>query len=70
MDDMMLARKGSICLIKYNGKLYGVERQTKATAYGMMYTEDKQSAINYFNKEIKAVRATRKDFNLEIYAHS
>lgn len=36
----------------------------------MMYTEDKQSAIDYFNKEIKAVRATRKDFNLEIYAHS
>ena len=47
-----------------------MERQTKATAYGMMYTEDKQSAIDYFNKEIKAVRATRKDFNLEIYAHS
>lgn len=70
MDDMMLARKGSICLVKYKCNLYGVERQTKATAYGMMYTEDKQSAIDYFNKEIKTVRATRKDFNLKIYAHS
>ena len=67
---IILARKGSICLGKYDCGLYGVERQTKATGYGMMYTEDKQSAIDYFNKEIKAVRATRKDFNLEIYAHS
>ena len=67
---IILARKGSICLVKYDCGLYGVERQTKATGYGMMYTEDKQSAIDYFNKEIKAMRATRKDFNLEIYAHS
>ena len=67
---IILARKGSICLVKYDCGLYGVECQTKATGYGMMYTEDKQSAIDYFNKEIKAVRATRKDFNLEIYAHS
>lgn len=67
---IILARKGSICLVKYDCRLYGVERQTKATGYGMMYTEDKQLAIDYFNKEIKAVRATRKDFNLEIYAHS
>ena len=67
---IILARKGSICLVKYDCGLYGVERYTKATAYGMMYTEDKQSAIDYFNKEIKAVRATRKDFNLKIYAHS
>ena len=67
---IILARRGSICLVKYDCGLYGVERQTKATGYGMMYTEDKQSAIDYFNKEIKAVRATRKDFNLEIYAHS
>lgn len=67
---IILARKGSICLVKYDCGLYGVERQTKATGYGMMYTEDKQLAIDYFNKEIKAVRATRKDFNLEIYAHS
>ena len=67
---IILARKGSICLVKYDCGLYGVERQTKATGYGMMYTENKQSAIDYFNKEIKAVRATRKDFNLEIYAHS
>ena len=67
---IILARKGSICLVKYDCGLYGVERQTKATGYGMMYTEDKQSAIDYFNKEIKAVRATRKDFNLKIYAHS
>ena len=67
---IVLARKGSICLVKYDCGLYGVERQTKATGYGMMYTEDKQSAIDYFNKKIKAVRATRKDFNLEIYAHS
>lgn len=67
---IILARKGSICLVKYDCGLYGVERQTKATGYGMMYTEDKQSAIDYFNKKIKAVRATRKDFNLEIYAHS
>lgn len=67
---IILARKGSICLVKYDCGLYGVERQTKATGYGMMYTEDKQSAIDYFNKGIKAVRATRKDFNLEIYAHS
>ena len=67
---IILARKGSICLVKYDCGLYGVERQTKATGYGIMYTEDKQSAIDYFNKEIKAVRATRKDFNLEIYAHS
>lgn len=67
---IILARKGSICLVKYDCGLYGVERQTKATGYGMMYTEDKQLAIDYFNKEIKAVRATRKDFNLKIYAHS
>ena len=67
---IILARKGSICLVKYDCGLYGVERQTKATGYGIMYTEDKQSAIDHFNKEIKAVRATRKDFNLEIYAHS
>ena len=67
---IILARKGSICLVKYDCGLYGVERQTKATGYGMMYTEDKQSAIDYFNKEIKAVRATRKEFNLKIYAHS
>lgn len=67
---IILVRKGSICLVKYDCGLYGVERQTKATGYGMMYTEDKQLAIDYFNKEIKAVRATRKDFNLEIYAHS
>ena len=67
---IILARKGSICLVKYDCGLYGVERSTKETAYGMMYTEDKQSAIDYFNKEIKAVRATRKDFNLKIYAHS
>ena len=67
---IILARKGSICLVKYDCGLYGVERQTKATAYGMMYTENKQLAIDYFNKKIKAVRATRKDFNLEIYAHS
>ena len=67
---IILARKGSICLVKYGCGLYGVERQTKATGYGMMYTENKQLAIDYFNKEIKAVRATRKDFNLKIYAHS
>lgn len=67
---IILARKGLICLVKYDCGLYGVERQTKATGYGMMYTEDKQLAIDYFNKEIKAVRATRKDFNLKIYAHS
>lgn len=70
MDYIILARKGSICLVKYNDNLYGVERQTKAAAYGIMYTEDKQVAIDYFNKEIKAVRETCKDFNLEIYAHS
>ena len=66
----ILARKGSICLVKYDGGLYGVERQTKATGYGMMYTEDKQSAIDYFNKAIKTTRATRNDFNLNIYAHT
>lgn len=38
---IILARKGSICLVKYDCGLYGVERQTKATGYGMMYTEDK-----------------------------
>lgn len=48
----------------------GVERQTKATGYGMLYTEDKQSAIDYFNKAIKTTRATRNDFNLNIYAHT
>ena len=37
---IILARKGSICLVKYDCGLYGVERQTKAVAYGMMYTED------------------------------
>ena len=67
---IILARKGSICLVKYDCGLYDVERQTKATGHGMMYTENKQLAIDYFNKEIKAVRATRKDFNLKIYAHS
>ena len=56
--------------MKYDCGLYGVERQTKATAYGIMYTEDKQSAINYFNKAIKTTRATRNDFNLNIYAHT
>lgn len=67
---IILARKGSICLVKYDCGLYGVERQTKATGYGMMYTENKQSAIDYFNKAIKTTRATRNDFNLNIYAHT
>lgn len=67
---IILARKGSICFVKYDCGLYGVERQTKATAYGMLYTEDKQSAIDYFNKAIKTTRATRNDFNLNIYAHT
>lgn len=67
---IILARKGSICLVKYDCGLYGVERQTKATGYGMMYSENKQSAIDYFNKAIKTTRATRNDFNLNIYAHT
>ena len=67
---IILARKGSICLVKYDCGLYGVERQTKATGYGIMYTENKQSAIDYFNKVIKTTRATRNDFNLNIYAHT
>ena len=67
---IILARKGSICLVKYDCGLHGVERHTKATAYGIMYTEDKQSAIDYFNKAIKTTRATRNDFNLNIYAHT
>ena len=67
---IILARKGSICLVKYDCGLYGVERQTKATGYGIMYTENKQSAIDYFNKAIKTTRATRNDFNLNIYAHT
>lgn len=67
---IILARKGSICLVKYDCGLYGVERQTKATGYGMLYTENKQSAIDCFNKAIKTTRATRNDFNLNIYAHT
>ena len=67
---IILARRGSICLVKYDCGLYGVERQTKATGYGMMYTENKQSAIDYFNKAIKTTRATRNDYNLNIYAHT
>lgn len=31
MDDMMLARKGSICLVKYNCKLYGVDVRQRHT---------------------------------------
>ena len=61
--------------IKINIELYLFVAQVvlgedKAVAYGMMYTEDKQSAIDYFNKEIKTTRATKNDFNLNIYAHT
>lgn len=55
---IILARKGSICLTVDNGGLYGVEKEKISKKYGKIYlakffSEDKQSAINYFNKKIK-----------------
>lgn len=72
---IILARKGSICLTVDNGGLYGVEKEKISKKYGKIYlakffSEDKQSAINYFNKKNKRVQSTCNDFNLNIYAHT
>ena len=53
----ILARKGTVNLVKYENGLYGVERLTKACGFGMKYSADKQ----------EVVRKSKNDFNLEIY---
>lgn len=65
---MVLARKGTVNLVKYDNGFYAVERRTKACAYTMKNSWNKQEMIDYFNKEIKNVRRSKYDINLEVYA--
>ena len=62
-----LARKGDINLILYGGEgdcLYGVEVVNTSVSYALIYSYDKQKAINCFNKAIKKVKAGKNDFNV------
>lgn len=66
----ILARKGTVNLVKYDNGMYGVERITNACAYGLKYSDDKCDIIDYFNKIIKTVRKGKNDINLEVYARA
>ena len=37
-----LARKGNIYLVKYENRLYGVEKITKGCSAGLKYSENKE----------------------------
>lgn len=64
----ILARKGSVNLVKYDNGLYAVEWRTKGCGYTMKNSLNKQEMIECFNEEIKNVRRSKYDINLEVYA--
>lgn len=63
----ILARKGSIYLVKYESGLYGVEKITKSCSGGLKYSENKEEVVKFFAEYIKSVRRSKNDFNLEVY---
>lgn len=65
----VLARKGSIYLVKYESGLYGVEKITKCCSTGLKYNENKEEVVKFFAECIKSVRRSKNDFNLEIYGN-
>ena len=64
----ILARKGTVNLVKYDNGFYAVERRTRACAYATKISWNKQEIVNYFNEVIKGVRSSKYDINLEVYA--
>ena len=64
-----LARKGNIYLVKYENRLYGVEKITKGCPAGLKYSENKEEVVKFFVEYIKSVRRSKNDFNLEIYGN-
>ena len=65
----ILARKGSIYLVKYESRLYGVEKITKSCSGGLKYSENKEEVVKFFAEYIKSVRRSKNDFNLEVYGN-
>lgn len=63
----VLARKGSIYLMKYESGLYTVDRITKACGCTLKASENKDEVVKFFAEYIKSVRRSKNDFNLEIY---
>lgn len=63
----ILARKGTINLVKYDNGLYAVDKITKSIGMSHFVSENKEDAINAFIEIAKATRRSKNDFNLEIY---
>lgn len=63
----VLARKGSIHLVKYEGGLYSVEKITKSIGMGLATGYDKEAIVQAFNEHAKKARRSKHDFNLDLY---
>lgn len=63
----ILARKGTINLVKFNNGLYSVEKITKSVGMGIFTSDDKFEVVEFFANYIKKVRRGKNDFNLDVY---
>ena len=64
----ILARKGNVCLVKYESGLYAVEKITKASGTTITASANKEAVVNFFAQYVKSVRRGKNDMNLEVYA--
>lgn len=67
MGARMLARKGTLCLVKLDGGLYAVDRITKSCSYSVL-VGDRDEAIDKFAELCAGQRKGRHDFNLDVFA--
>lgn len=63
----MLARKGTLCLVKMGSGLYSVDRISKGCSYSVV-AGDRNEAIDAFANMCASQRKGKNDFNLEVFA--
>lgn len=65
----IIARKGTLNLVKYDNGMYAVERITKGCAFGYKYSFNKFEVIDVWNEMMSTQRRGKNDINLEVYGH-
>lgn len=63
----MLARKGNLNLLKWESGCYSVDKITAGCDGSLIFSDDKENVVAFFQDACKKQRKGKYDFNLEVY---